>query len=133
MRVRVLRVLLAAILISGSPACRAANPANIPAQSNAEGFKAAYRHLLEYEKCLDRAPDAHDPRLVGERRRTADLIRLAQAKGLQAHLDGAAAEWRRTDSLADKVCYFQIADFKGTSPLLVREANDRFELAVGRL
>ena len=115
-----------------SPKISCAVPASAPAQSKIDDLKAAYYNLLEFEKCLDRAPDAGDPQLAVERRRTTQLVQRARAKGLQAYLDQAAAEWRRIDSLADKVCYFQTNDFKGTSTLLVGQANDRFQAAIDR-
>lgn len=111
--------------------CHAANPAST-ARPDSEALEAAYYNILEFEKCADLASDAADPELAVERERTADLRKLANAKSLQPHLDRAAAHWRRTDSLADKVCYFQMNDFKGTSAGLLRDDNDRFQSAIGR-
>lgn len=125
-------MLAAAIVSPGIAGCQAAVPASAPAQSKIDDLKAAYYNLLEFEKCLDRAPDAGDPQLAVERRRTTTLVQRARAKWLQFYLDQAAAEWRRIDSLADKVCYFQTNDFKGTSALLVGQANDRFQAAIDR-
>lgn len=123
-------MLAAAIVSPGISGCQRATPATAPAQSKIEALKAAYYNLLELEKCVGYAPDAGDPALAVERHRTTDLIQRARAKGLQPYLDQAAAEWRRIDSLADKVCYFQTNDFKGTSALLVGQANDRFQAAI---
>jgi len=126
--------LLLAVVIAppGMAGCQAAVPANALAQSKIDDLEAAHYNLLEFEKCLDRAPDAGDPQLALERRRTTTLVQRARAKGLQPYLDQAAEEWRRIDSLADKVCYFQTNDFKGTSALLVGHANDRFQAAIDR-
>ena len=127
------RLFVAALTVSlVSPGCHAASPVNAAAQSNIEDLEAAYYAILEFEKCVDRAPDAADPGVFEQRRRTAALIPSAEAKGLEAHLERAAAKWRRIDELADKICYFQMNDFKGRSSQLIRGANDRFELAISR-
>ena len=112
--------------------CQAANPAHAPVERDVEELKAAYYNVLEFEKCVDRAPDAKDRALLNERRRTTGLIQRARSKSLQRYLDEAEAKWRRIDSLADKICYFQTNDFKGTSARLLRNINDRFESVIGR-
>ena len=97
-----------------------------------EQLESAFYNLLELEKCVDRAPDATDPELIKQRRRTSGLTARARSKGLADHLERAAGKWRRIDSLADKICYFQATDFKGSSAELLRTANDRFQLAISR-
>jgi len=129
------RALLAAAgvaALAGSAGCHAANSASTAIQSDIDGLKAAYYNILELEKCANLAPDTADPRLADERRRTSGLRQQARARSLQPHLDEAAAKWRHTDSLADKVCYFQTNEFKGTSADLLHEANDRFQQAIAR-
>lgn len=124
---------MAAVALSlGSGGCHAASPVNAAAQSNIDALEATYFNILELEKCVDRAPDAADPELLEQRGRTSGLIQAAQSQGLEAHLERAAAKWRHIDTLADKICYFQMNDFKDSSARLLRRANDRFQLAISR-
>ena len=97
-----------------------------------EALESAYYNLLELGKCVDLAPDAADPEVIKQRRRTTDLTATAHSKGLEHHLERAAAKWRHLDSLADKICYFQATDFKGSSAQLLLGANDRFQLVISR-
>jgi hypothetical protein len=129
---RALLVAAGIAALAGSAGCQAASSAPTAVQSDIDALKAAYYNILELEKCVDLAPDAADPRLAHERRRTSHLRRQARARSLQPYLDEAAARWRHIDALADKVCYFQMNDFKGTSAALLREANDRFQQAIAR-
>jgi hypothetical protein len=129
---RTMVALAAMVSLAPAAACQA-TARNEPPKAAVEALKAAYYGILEFEKCVERAPDATDPRLAQERRRTTDLIVRARGKSLQPYLDQAAARWRHIDSVADKICYFQMTDFKGTSAALLREANDRFRLAIERV
>lgn len=129
------RALLAAIgvgLLGTLAACHGGDPAVAASRPEVEALESAYYGLLEFQKCVDRAPDAADPVLARERRRTTELIGRAEAKSLQPHLERAAAKWRDVDSRADKICYFQATGFRDSSARLLRDLNDRFETAVGR-
>ena len=119
-------------LIGTPGACHPSGNMVAAGRSEIEALESAHFNLLELEKCVDRAPDATDPEVVEQRRRTADLTATARSKGLADHLQRAEAKWRRLDSLADKICYFQATDFKGSSAQLLRGANDRFQLAISR-
>jgi hypothetical protein len=134
-RAQTTRALLAAIGLAllGTPAaCYAGDAAVAASRPEVEALESAYYGLLEFQKCVDRAPDAADLVLARERRRTTELTGRAEAKSLQPYLERAAAKWRDIDSRADKICYFQATGFRESSARLLRDLNDRFQTAVSR-